>query len=620
MFNSKAPLIGEMICMNNGLVYFMYKCMKPIMAKEVKTPLVAVWICSKSYSLTVVTVSLPSVSPAREFGGETNFKVVRSFFLLMMDLVYKNGGLSNNGTNSDGKRKVQLPGYFFTFNTNSYTAPFAIEEIRRHLMRRARIARIRRKECGSGGVVEEFSGLGLEPRPESAHVAYLLLGGFTCFFFLFSNYIKESLYLGEAIISFIYGLIIGPHSLNWFNPIKWGNSDRITLEISRVVLCLQIFISAVELPKKYMLNHGLSVLMLLLPAMTMGWLIMALFMWVLIPGFSFADALVVSGTTTATDPVLAAAVVKGKFAESIPERIRFLLSSESGCNDGMVFPFIFLGVDLIIHTGHAGEIAKDWICITVLYQCGLGILIGAVIGFSFRKAIQFAKKRDLIDRESFLGYSALVSLFCAGVGSTLGVDELLVSFAAGNAFGWDAWHIRESDDSLVNSVFDLIINLLYFVYFGAIIPWQYFNDSQLGLNVWRLVVLGIIMIFLRRIPIVLAFKKVVPDIRTWKEAWFTGHFGPIGVGSVYSVMLARSAIEGAYTSEATPLSTLPGAEHPKYHLLITMWPIVSFLVLVSLVVHGLSVCFIILYQRFGSKLLRNESKSDSEENGMAESS
>ncbi|KAH3688529.1 hypothetical protein WICPIJ_000479 [Wickerhamomyces pijperi] len=442
--------------------------------------------------------------------------------------------------------------------------------------------------------------------PESAHVAYLLLGGFTCVFFLLSNYLKESLYLGEAIISFIYGLIIGPHSLNWFNPIKWGNLDIITLEISRVVLCLQIFISAVELPKKYMLNHGISVFMVLLPTMAIGWLIMALFMWFLLPGFSFPAALVVSGTITATDPVLAAAVVKGKFAETVPERIRFLISSESGCNDGMVFPFIFLGVNLIIHAGEAGVIVKDWICITLLYQCVLGSFIGGVVGFCFRKAIQFAKRKELIDRDSFLGYATLVSLFCVGLGSTLGVDELLVSFAAGNAFGWDGWHIRETEDSFVDSVFDLIVNLLYFVYLGAIMPWEYFNKVELGLNVWRLVVLGITLIFLRRVPIVLAFKRFIPDIQTWGEAWFTGHFGPIGVGSVYSVMLARSALEGAYTTQETPLATLPGPDHPQYHLIVTMWPLVSFLVLVSIIVHGLSVCFIILYERFGPKWTNKE--------------
>ena len=81
------------------------------------------------------------------------------------------------------------------------------------------------------------------------------------------------------------------------------------------------------------------------------------------PHFTFNDGLLVSACVTATDPVLAAAVVgKGKFAERVPGHLRNLLSAESGCNDGMAFPFIFLSLNLIIHSGHAGEIVKDWFC------------------------------------------------------------------------------------------------------------------------------------------------------------------------------------------------------------------------------------------------------------------
>ena len=120
---------------------------------------------------------------------------------------------------------------------------------------------------------------------------------------------------------------------------------------------------AVELPKKYMMKHWLSVTIFLLPVMTCGWLIVGLFIWCLIPHFTFNDGLLVSACVTATDPVLAAAVVgKGKFAERVPGHLRNLLSAESGCNDGMAFPFIFLSLNLIIHSGHAGEIVKDWFC------------------------------------------------------------------------------------------------------------------------------------------------------------------------------------------------------------------------------------------------------------------
>ena len=138
-----------------------------------------------------------------------------------------------------------------------------------------------------------------------AHVAYACVGVFSSIFSLVSLYVKEKLYIGESTVAGIFGLIVGPVCLNWFNPLKWGNSDSITLEITRIVLCLQIFAVAVELPRKYMLKHWVSVTMLLLPVMTAGWLIIGLFVWILIPGLNFSASLLISACITATDPILA---------------------------------------------------------------------------------------------------------------------------------------------------------------------------------------------------------------------------------------------------------------------------------------------------------------------------
>ncbi|KAF5104618.1 hypothetical protein DV451_000531 [Geotrichum candidum] len=138
------------------------------------------------------------------------------------------------------------------------------------------------------------------------------------------------LYIGEATVATIFGVIVGPHCLDWFSPTTWGNTDNITLELSRIVLVVQIFAVAVELPKKYMLKHWLSVFLLLLPVMTFGWLISSVFIWKLVPTLSWVEALVIAACVTATDPVLASAVVgKGKFARRVPGHLRNLLSAET---------------------------------------------------------------------------------------------------------------------------------------------------------------------------------------------------------------------------------------------------------------------------------------------------
>lgn len=408
---------------------------------------------------------------------------------------------------------------------------------------------------------------------------------------------KEKLYIGEATVATIAGLILGPHCLDWFDPASWGNSDEITLEICRIVLCIQIVAVAVELPRKYMKKHWLSVAILLLPVMTCGWIVVGLFIWILIPHFDFPSALLVAACVTATDPVLAAAVVgKGKFAERVPGHLRNLLTAESGCNDGMAFPFIYLSLGLIIHKGHAGEIVKDWFTLTILWECFFGTLLGVFLGYTLRKAVAFAEKKNLIDRESFLALFVFLAFNSAGIGSMLGVDDLLVSFAAGTAFGWNGDFARKTEESHVSTVIDLLLNLTFFVYFGAIVPWADFDNTILGLDVWRLVVLAVVVIFLRRIPAVLALKPVTPDIKSWREALFCGHFGPIGVGAIFAAILARKDLEDHFTEEETPLRHIDPS-FPHYQLIYSIWPIICFIVITSIVVHGSSVAVLTLGKR-----------------------
>lgn len=395
------------------------------------------------------------------------------------------------------------------------------------------------------------------------------------------------MYIGEATVATICGIIFGPHAANLINPDTWGNTDQITLEFSRIVLVVQCFAVGVELPRHYMEKHWRSVVFLLLPVMTFGWLITSLFIWWLIPTLNWLQGLCVAACVTATDPVLASSVVgKGKFAKRVPKHLRDLLSAESGCNDGMAFPFIYLSLYLIRFHLNAREVTFDFVVITVLYECVFGAVYGFVVGYIGRHGIKYAERHDLVDRESFLVFYFVLALFCAGSGSILGVDDLLVGFAAGVGFSNDGWFTQKTEESHVSNVIDLLINLAYFVYLGTIIPWEQYNDVEIGTTPWRLAVIAILVIFFRRIPIMMALKPLIPDIKTWREALFAGHFGPIGVGAIFVAILARAELE---TDGTTPLADYPDRNAPNWELVTVIWPIVTFLVISSIIVHGSSI-------------------------------
>ena len=437
--------------------------------------------------------------------------------------------------------------------------------------------------------------------PDKAHWAYTIIGGFTSLFMLCSLFVKERLYIGEATIATICGLIFGPHAANLFNPLDWGNTDKITLECSRIVLVVQCFAIGVELPKAYMERHWKSVALMLGPVMTFGWLITSLFIWWMIVPLTWLESLALAACVTATDPVLASSVVgKGKFAKRVPRHLRDVLSAESGCNDGMAFPFIYLSVYLIRYHLEGRDVVFHWVCLTILYECIFGAIYGCLVGYIGRHLIKTANRHNIIDRDSFLVFYFVLALFCAGSASTLGLDDLLVGFAAGVGFSNDGWFTEQTEESHVSNVIDLLLNLAYFVYLGSVIPWEQFNNFAIGLEPWRLVVIAIFVMLFRRLPIVLALKPIIPDVKNWREAFFAGHFGPIGVGAIFAAILTRAELE---TDSTQPLQVIPGPEAEHFVIVSVIWPVVCFIVVTSILVHGSSIAVFTLGKRINTLTL-----------------
>lgn len=127
---------------------------------------------------------------------------------------------------------------------------------------------------------------------------------------------------------------------------------------------------------------------------------MAGLIYALIPALSFKSSLAVAACLTPTDPILAAAVVGGKYADKhVPAHLRHLLAAESGCNDGAAFPFLFIALYLTLEASPKHAV-QDWFLITWLYQIVLSCVFGALIGFLFRYLMRFCERKELIDRQS----------------------------------------------------------------------------------------------------------------------------------------------------------------------------------------------------------------------------
>ncbi|KAL7320139.1 Na+/H+ antiporter [Mucor circinelloides] len=422
-------------------------------------------------------------------------------------------------------------------------------------------------------------------------IAIAILSGFILFFGYISMFLKEKLFLSEALVAVIVGIIAGPLVTNGFNPYSWADHDEITKQLTRCIIAIQVMAVGIELPKHYMKKEWLTMTMLLIPTMMFMWLISGLFIWGLVPPINYLEALVISACICPTDPILANSVVKGRFAEKhVPAHIRNALSAESGANDGMGFPFLFLAIFLIAEDNVGTAIGK-WIYITCLFQIALSCVIGIVVGYVARKVLQWSERNHLIDKPSFLAFAIALALFLMSMTGFSGSDDLLACFAAGNAFSWDDWFRHETEEAHFQEVIDMMLNLAIFVYIGAIIPWSDFGNAELGLTPWRLVVIGILVLFFRRLPIVLLLKPVMPAMKTYREAIFSGWFGPMGVGAVFLSIIAKEELEVAYEGKEAPVS------------IRIISPVVLFIVFCSVIVHGTTIPLFKLGKRIRTRTL-----------------
>jgi len=135
------------------------------------------------------------------------------------------------------------------------------------------------------------------------------------------------------------------------------------------------------------------------------------------------------------------------------------------------------------------------------------------------------------------------------------------------------------DDSLQPTI-DMLLNLAVFMWFGAVCPWSSFLNNDI-IPIYRLIFLGVLILLGRRLPIILAMHKYIHQIEYLSQAGFVGFFGPIGVGAIFYLSICREflleiTVDGKVRQDAQQVAEAAN---------VVVW----FLVICSIVVHGLSI-------------------------------
>jgi sodium/hydrogen antiporter len=263
---------------------------------------------------------------------------------------------------------------------------------------------------------------------------------------------------------------------------------------------------------------------------------------------------VLGAALSPTDPVLASGIVTGEPAtRDIPGRDRRVLSLESGANDGLVLPLVVLAVAFALERPLSSELGK------VVYELAGAVVVGAAAGLAAGRALRWAERHREMGPAVRSLYTLVLAAFLLGLSGLLEIAGLLSVFVAGLAHNRTVTAGDRESEVSVDEAMNQYLVIPVFVLLGVVLPWDAWTELGWG-GVWFV----LIVLFLRRLPVVLALRR--PMRATWIHTAWLGWFGPIGVAALF------------YLGHADE----QGVTDPR------LWAAGTLVIAVSTVVHGLT--------------------------------
>lgn len=364
--------------------------------------------------------------------------------------------------------------------------------------------------------------------------------------------------LSEPMLATATGIAIGPYVLGWLDLSSWGDGATILEQASRLTLAVGLMGVALRLQRVSVRRLLRPVSLLLTLGMLGMWLLSsALALW-LLPVTPWM-ALLLGAIVTPTDPVVASAIVSGHFADQhLPLRLRDGLSFESGANDGLAYLLVMLPVLML---GEAPTTAwSRWLTESLLVGVVFAALIGWVIGFGAARLLRLAEHHGLVETTSLLGYTLAFSIFTLGAASLLDADAIVSVFIAGLTFNLFSDRRDEHEEEKIQEGVAKLFALPMFVIFGIALPF----DGWAGIG-WPLAVLAMLVLLLRRAPVIAVLFPLLRRYWSGNDAAFLGWFAPIGIAAIYYASLAEKH-----------------SGDPLY------WHVASALIFASIVAHGVT--------------------------------
>jgi len=348
--------------------------------------------------------------------------------------------------------------------------------------------------------------------------------------------------IGGAIVAMGFGFASGPLGLGIFTPHVDGELLRTLAELT---LALVLFTDAA--------NANLSVLKislkiperLLLIGLPLTILIGFGFGFLVFPGMALFELAVLATMLAPTDAALGKAVVTNP---AVPAALREGLNVESGLNDGICVPILFVFLALASRAT-VNESGFQLALVLVAQQIGIGLAVGigltAAAGWILKRC---AQRNWITETWQQLPVVAL-AFVCFAVAQDLGGSGFIASFTGGLFFGALA---KEHKHDLLRAAEGAgdTLSIATWMSFGAAVVGQVIGKFSWPVLIYSLLSLTVV----RMLPVYLSLagSSLKPGSKL-----FLGWFGPRGLATVvFAVIVLEHHLPGGQELALTAACTV----------------------------------------------------------------
>ena len=352
----------------------------------------------------------------------------------------------------------------------------------------------------------------------------------------------ERSWISGPIVFTIFGLVIGPVGLDLLSFETDGETIRTLAELT---LALVLFTDAAGTDMGVLKKTKALPIRLLLIGLPLTILLGIGLGMLLVVNLSLLQVALVATLLAPTDAALGKAVVTN---EAVPDPVRQGLNVESGLNDGICVPILF--VFLALATGKAGEEGPWPLALKlVAEEIGIGLAVGLVLTALAAMLLKYARNQKWLTHTWIQIPVVALALGCFAVAQFLGGSGFIAAFSGGLLFGILAKQARDEFLLAAEGTGDTMA-LITWVIFGAAVVGQ--AVGHFSFLIWLYAILSLTLI--RMLPVFLSLTGMRVSI---EGKLFMGWFGPRGLASiVFAVIVVNARVPNSGIIAATAVCTI----------------------------------------------------------------